>query len=62
LPVRSQQNGNITNLHYNDMIGWSEGLMYIAIPTNSGEVGDLGCKKSVSVCNSVLSNSEVTTE
>ena len=40
--------------------------MCIAIPTNSGEVGDLGGEKavSVSVCNSVLSNrdGEVTTE
>ena len=26
--MRSQQNGNITNLHYNDIIGWSEGFSY----------------------------------
>ena len=28
LPVRSKQNGKITNLHHNDIIGWSEGFPY----------------------------------
>jgi hypothetical protein len=28
LPVRSKQNGKITNLHHNDIIGWSKGFPY----------------------------------
>ena len=49
LPVRSKQNGKITNLHYNDIIGWSEGFLYPQCASQSlptvAKLGTLGAKR-----------------